>query len=80
MINPNLSPFLIQLDDLYSARQTLNDQLNIIKDMNRNPSNRTLPNAFVALVIYNRLQTVHAQIVQFEDLRARVPIFFEEMN
>jgi hypothetical protein len=59
---PYLCPNCEYRAELEDIRFSLNDQLNIIKDQNRNPANRTTPRALVALIIYVRLQEVQQEI------------------
>lgn len=79
MLSPILSRVQIQLlDELYSMRQALNDQLNIIKDQNRWPANRTNARAFVALLIYNDLVLTQAAIDNILADPIPDPVYFAE--
>ena len=61
-----LAQVTAQLDELYSIRYMLNEQLNIIKDQNRHPANRTMIRGITALLIYNRMIEAQAQITKLE--------------
>ena len=81
MTSPYLSRVQLQLlGELELIRSALNEQLNIIKDQNRCPANRTNARAFVALLIYNDLVLTQAAIDNILADPIPEPVFFADGN